>query len=89
MGLCDQLNMPLALEKLDGPTPCLVFLGILIDPSKLELRLPPEKLQRLLGMLPHWKAYKHCCKKDLESLIGYLEDASKVIYMLGALLLGG
>ncbi len=80
MGLCDQLNMPLALEKLDGPTPCLVFLGILIDSSKLELRLPPEKLRRLLGMLSHWKAYKHCCKRDLESLIGYLQDASKVIH---------
>ena len=79
MALCKELDVPLAWDKLDGPSTTLIFLGILLDTIKLELRLPAEKLQRLQAMLEKWKVYKHCTKKDLESLVGYLQDASKVI----------
>lgn len=67
------------MEKLDGPATTLVFLGIVIDTIKLELRLPAGKLQHLQSMLARWRVYKHCTRKDLESLVGYLQDASKVI----------
>lgn len=77
--LCKTLNLPLAMDKLAGPTTEIVFLGILIDTVKLELRLPPEKLHRLQTMLGKWRSQKHCKKRDLESLVGYLQDASKVI----------
>ena len=77
--LCKILNIPLAMDKLDGPTTSLVFLGIVIDTNKLELRLPLEKLHRLQSMLSRWKGYKHCTRKDLESLVGYLQDACRVV----------
>ena len=44
--ICGHLGIPLAEEKLEGPTTCLVFLGILID-MRGELRLPKYKLDRL------------------------------------------
>lgn len=45
------LGVPLAPEKQDGPCPVIVLLGIIIDTVKQELRLPEEKLRRLLDML--------------------------------------
>lgn len=43
---CAFLGFPLALEKVEGPATILVFLGILLDSVRMELRLPPEKLSK-------------------------------------------
>jgi len=40
----DLLGLPVAWEKLEGPTACLTFLGFEIDSLALELRLPKEKM---------------------------------------------
>ena len=45
--LCGELGVPIAEHKTDGPTTCLVFLGIEIDTVAGQLRLPGEKLKRL------------------------------------------
>ena len=39
--VCDQLGIPVASEKLEGPTTALTFLGIVLDTSAQQLRLPP------------------------------------------------
>ena len=39
--VCDQLGIPVASEKLKGPTTTLTFLGIVINMSAQQLRLPP------------------------------------------------
>ncbi len=77
--LCALLNIPLAIEKREGPCTCLIFLGIELDTIKLELRLPAKKLARLQALLKKWIEYKSCKKGDLESLVGQLHDASTVI----------
>ena len=46
--VCAEVGVPLAPEKQDGPSTLIVFLGILIDTIKQELRLPEDKLKRLL-----------------------------------------
>ena len=38
-------NIPLAFQKIEGPAPILTLLGILIDTLRMEMRLPPEKLE--------------------------------------------
>ena len=43
--ICSELGVPLAPEKQDGPTPVIVFLGIVIDTIKQEMRLPEDKPQ--------------------------------------------
>ena len=52
--VCKQLGIPLALHKKDGPTTCIVFLGIEIDSVHGELRLPAEKMERLQSLLESW-----------------------------------
>ena len=45
--ICDKLGVPIAAEKVEGPTRCLPFLGIEMDTSAWQLRLPLEKLHRI------------------------------------------
>ncbi len=69
----------MAEHKRDGPTTCLIFLGIIIDTLAGELRLPAEKLARLQALLHSWGDKKVCPRKELESLIGLLNHACKVV----------
>ena len=77
--VCDSLGIPIANHKRDGPATCLTFLGIEIDTVSAELRLPADKLQRLQSLLQEWGDRKTCERRDLESLIGLLNHASKVL----------
>ena len=58
--LCHQLNIPLSLDKLEGPSTCLSFLGIEIDTTAWVLCLPADKLQALLTELATWSTKKTC-----------------------------
>ena len=41
------LGIPLAIEKVDGPTTVLDFLGIVLDTECMEAHLPKDKLDRI------------------------------------------
>ena len=67
------------VQRLEGPIAVISFLGILLDTLKMEIRLPPEKLAHLQGLLAEWRNRKRCKKRALLSLIGKLSHACKVI----------
>ena len=77
--MCKSLGVPLAAHKREGPSTCLTFLGIEIDSVARELRLPADKLQRLSTVLASWADRKTCLRKVLESLVGLLNHACKVV----------
>lgn len=77
--VCQHLGVPLAPEKKDGPAQVLVFLGIIIDTRQGELRLPSDKLHRLIDEVDKWLSKRACTRRELESLIGTLHYACKVI----------
>ena len=77
--VCHRLGVPLAPNKREGPSCVLVFLGIIIDTTRGELRLPIDKLQRLLSTVDTWLSKRSCTRRELESLIGTLQHACKVI----------
>ena len=76
---CHSLGVPLAPEKLEGPSSVLIFLGIEINTCEGLLRLPAEKLRRLISTVTEWLPRKSCTRKELESLIGTLQHACKVV----------
>ena len=76
---CRRLGVPIADHKRVGPTTCLVYLGIEVDTVALQLRLPEDKLLRLKTQLKEWGDRKVCPRKELESLIGLLNHACKVV----------
>ena len=77
---CDALGVPLAPEKKEGPSTRLTFLGIQIDTATGQLSLPPEKLLHLKREVNRWLTRNACKKAELESLIGTLQYAAKVIH---------
>ena len=73
--VCKLLNIPLAADKQD----VITLLGIIIDTIREEFRLPEDKLQRLRVLVAEWEKKKVCTRRELESLIGTLQHACKVI----------
>ena len=66
-------------EKLEGPSTCLTVLGIELDFTTLQARLPKDKFDRIAALLESWSLKRYCTRKELESLIGNLHHACKVI----------
>ena len=77
--ICTRLGVPLAVEKREGPAQVLVFLGIILDSVRMELRLPEEKLQRMSSMVEEWLPRRSCTKKELLSLMGHLQHAARIV----------
>ena len=78
MEICEQLGVPLAPEKVAGPSTCLTFLGFELDTVNMQIRLPQHKLGRLLALVTQWKLKKCTTKRELQCLAGHLQHASKV-----------
>ena len=85
--LAADLGVLLAPDKQDSPTSITVFLGIVIDTTHHQLRLPDDRLHRLLETVIEWKDWKVCTCKDMESLVGILQHACSVLSSLQDLLL--
>ena len=77
--VCQSLGVPLAVEKMEGPSCTLTFLGICLDTVTMELRLPADKLTRLVSVVRQWRSRKSCLKRELLSLIGQLQHACRVV----------
>jgi len=76
---CTRLGIPLEMSKMEGPSTCLTFLGIEVDTVASQLRLPVRKLLKLKQELTHCLHRRSITKRELESLTGLLQFASKVI----------
>ena len=79
MNICQILGIPLAEDKVMGPTTSIEFLGIQLDTSRMEARLPAEKLTRLYGEIIEWRHKRKAKKRDILSLVGQLQHAAKVV----------
>ena len=49
--LCKDLGVPLATDKLQGPSTSLSFLGIILNTHFMEIRLPSDKLSKMHEVL--------------------------------------
>ena len=79
MKMFQALGIPIATHKTEDPATTLVFLGILIDTHRFELRLPAEKLLHLRSTLQQWVERRSCTRRELESLLGHLSHAATVV----------
>lgn len=77
--ICKWLGIPLKRQKIEGPAMILTLLGIELDTTKSEIRLPAEKVKQLQDLLEEWRCKKRCQKRTLLSLIGKLSHACKVV----------
>ena len=79
LGTCESTGMPVEGDKCQGPVTCIPFLGMELDSSALEIRLPADKLARLRALLLTWRGRKACRKRELLSLIGSLSHACRAV----------
>ena len=61
----DTLRLPVAEEKLEGPSTVITFLGIEVDTVAMELRLPQKKVSELKSLVKEWLGRHSCRKKEL------------------------
>jgi len=76
---CEELGIPLAMKKLESPSTALTFLGIEIDTSRMEIRLPKEKFNHICEDLNYWRGRKKATKRQILSLVDLLQHATKVV----------
>ena len=69
------------LDKLEGPSTCLTIPGIELDSLNLQARLPQNKVDRIT-FVEDWSQKRWCKRKELESLIGHLQHACKIVLFL-------
>ena len=77
---CETLGIPLALEKVEGPSTSLSFLGIIIDTKHMQLHLPHDKLLKIKELITTWLSKKSATRREILSLVGLLQHATKVVH---------
>ena len=77
--LFTELDILVAPGKTFPPTTSLEFMGVLLDSIKMEARLPLDKLTRTKQALHEWSRKKSATLKELQSLIGTLQFACRVV----------
>ena len=75
----EHLGLPIALDKLEGLSPCLTYLGFEPDTIYCEIGLPRQKLTDMRSEVDRWLDRKFCTKRELESLVGCLSHSSRMV----------
>ena len=73
------LKAPVVTSKTMGPSQEIKFMGIVLDSMRMEARLPQDKLSRISVLLNSFKHRRSVRLIDLQSLIGTLQFACKVV----------
>ena len=67
--------LPIVAAKTLGPSQVLDFTGIELDSTRMEARLPEDKLARISKLLDSFSTRRSACLVDLQSLIGTVQFA--------------
>ena len=73
------LKAPAVAAKTLGPSRVLEFMGIELDSVRMEARLPRNKLSRMSAMFDSFQTRRSMRLIELQSLIGTLQFACKVV----------
>lgn len=79
LSIFQTINIPIAKGKTQGPLQVIEFMGILLDTVKMQARLPVDKIGRLQTALEEFQHRRSCTLKELQSLIGTLNFACRVV----------
>ena len=78
--LCQELNVPVAVEKTEWADSVMVFLGILLDGRHLTLLIPLDKQAQALKLLNDLSHKRRITVKQMQTLTGYLNFLTKAIF---------
>jgi hypothetical protein len=75
----DELGVPDAPDKTEGPTTRLTFLGVQIDSEAMTVSLDQPRLETIRLLLREWAGRDACSLRQLQSTIGTLAWAAQVV----------
>ncbi|HEY9760293.1 MAG TPA: reverse transcriptase domain-containing protein [Oculatellaceae cyanobacterium] len=78
----EALGLPVNVKKLKlegSPSANIVFLGILLDSNAMTASLDAQRLQQLRDLLESWAKRRSCMPHELQSLVGKLVFAARVV----------
>ena len=75
----NSLGVPIALDKTEGPTTKLIFLGLELDSEDMVVRIPLSKLVEIKQKINDLLGRKKCTLRQMQSLIGSLNFACRAI----------
>ena len=70
--MCQEIGVPVAMEKTEWATEIIIFLGILLDGRNMILAIPIEKRDAAIGMLRNLIQARKVMVKELQKLCGLL-----------------
>ena len=79
LSFCDECGIPMAPEKTEGPERSLPFLGITLDVPHFLAKLPDDKLRTCHGLIQRAVAQRNITQKSLQSILGHLNFACRVV----------
>jgi hypothetical protein len=81
LAMCADIGIPIALDKTFYPSTTMCFVGYELDSVMMEARLPPDKLEKGLGLLTQFiRSGKNKLRlKELQSIIGFLNFTCAVV----------
>lgn len=81
LSIFGDMGVPVAADKTQGPVTCLSYLGIEVDTGAGCCRLPADKVEKLNGQLLYCLSKTRISLKEVQSLLGSLNFACRVIPM--------
>ena len=75
----NRLHIPIAPHKTVGPTVELQYLGIILNTSTMQAKLPKEKILRIINILDRYESKNSISKRDMLKLLGHLQFATRVV----------
>ena len=79
LSVCQKINAPVKLTKVEGPSTSITFLGIVINTITMIASISSERKQELLSALQSMIERYKCTKQQLLLPIGKLSFACKVV----------
>ncbi len=79
MQLFGSLNIPLSVDKCEGPSTRLIYLGVELCSVTMCVYLPDDKKQRIRELLVYFHQRRRCTKHELLQLIGHLSFAARCV----------
>ena len=77
--LCDEIGVPISMEKMFWASEFTVFLGMLLDGRRLTIAVPEDKRAWAVQLLEIMVCKKKATVKDLQKLCGYLNFLTKAV----------
>ena len=78
-GLNKELGLATTEPKCVSPCPALVWIGLECDAAAMKLRLPQDKLLRIIEFLSKWLEQTRASKSDIQAILGVLNHAAAAI----------